>query len=319
MARRSSAVSALLRVWDVVARELRERVLPRGHTSAVTSLDVSPDGSTLASADSRGIILWDLARQVPAVIHTLPEGGRVRFSPDGRSLATGFKAPLLWDVTGKAPRLLARLGRYGGGPVGLAFAPDGKRLAVGGSSPSLRLWNLGGPAPTVCAERSEKQGDVAQVEFAADGRLLAGARPWGGPLRLWRVTAAGVRDVAVPAVKAFAVAFSPDGRTLAFTDDRRGIHLWDLTSPVPSERLVLKGHEAGRPEVRNFAFSTDGRLLAAVGSDGRILVWETAAGKKLHDWKLPAAGALAFAADGRHLAVGNTNGTIYVLRLGMPR
>lgn len=233
-------------------------------------------------------------------------------------LATGFKEPLLWDVIGKTPRLLARLGRYGGGLMGIAFAPDGKRLAVGGSSPTLRLWNLGGPAPVVGAELSEKQRNVAQVAFAADGRLLAGARPWGGPLRLWRLTAAGVRDVAVPAVKVFAVAFSPDGRTVAFTDDRRGIHLWDLTSPVPSERLVLKGHEGALPEARDFAFSGDGRLLASAGSDGRILVWETTGGKKLYDWKLPAAaGAIAFAADGRHLTVGNANGTIYVLRPGI--
>jgi len=66
--------------------------------------------------------------------------------------------------------------------------------------------------------------------------------------------------------------------------------------------------------IRSFAFSPDGSLLASADTDGQVIVWETAQGKKLHEWKLSAA-AVAFAPDGRHLAVGNRDGMIYVLRL----
>jgi WD40 repeat protein len=316
-----SAQQHLLRVWDRVGNELRERVIPRGHTDAVTSLDFSPDCRTLASGSSDNrVMLWDLSLEVPAVKHTLRSDGRVRFAPDGRSLVTGFKELLLWELSGQAPRLSARLGNFRSGPAALAFSPDGKLLASGSVTPVLRLWDLDGKTPRLRTELFEKQSGagVEDLALSPDGRLLAGGRQWSGNLRLWRVLPAGVQEIGMPKTKAFRVAFAPDGKTFAFSDDSLAIHLWDLTSPVPSERLALKGHQVGfMPTVRDFVFSTDGRLLASVGGDSRVLVWETRAGKKLHEWKLPAAaGAVAFAADGRHLAVGNANGTIYILRLG---
>jgi WD40 repeat protein len=315
-----SAQQRLLRVWDRVGNELRERVIPHGHTDAVTALDFSPDCRTLASSGSDNrVVLWDLTAAVPAARHVLRGDGRVRFAPDGRSLVTGFKDLLLWDLNGKAPRLSARLGSFRSGPAALAFSPHGKLFASGSVTPVLRLWDLDGQTPQMRTELFEKPSGagVEDLALSPDGQLLAGGRQWSGNLRLWRIQAAGVEEAAVPRTKAFRIAFSPDGKTFAFSDDSQAIHLWDLTSPVPSERLALKGHQVGiMPVVRDFVFSADGRLLASAGGDGRIMVWETTKGKKLHEWKLPAAaGAVAFAADGRHLAVGNANGTIYVLRL----
>ena len=68
--------------------------------------------------------------------------------------------------------------------------------------------------------------------------------------------------------------------------------------------------------MRSVAFYPDGKVLASSGGDGRILLWDVAAGTKLHEWQLPGpVPAVRFAPDGRHLAFANLNGTIYLLRL----
>jgi WD40 repeat protein len=86
-----------------------------------------------------------------------------------------------------------------------------------------------------------------------------------------------------------------------------------LTGAEPKERAVLKGHTLALTRV---LVSPDGKLLASSGSDGRVLVWDAASGKKLQEWQLPGhVDNLVFAPDSRHLATGNGNGTIYVLRL----
>ena len=58
------------------------------------------------------------------------------------------------------------------------------------------------------------------------------------------------------------------------------------------------------------------RALASAGCDGRIILWDVAAGARRHEWQLPGwVKGVAFAPDGRHLAAANGNGTVYILRL----
>jgi WD40 repeat protein len=155
---------------------------------------------------------------------------------------------------------------------GLAFSPDGSRLAIAFGA---RLSP--GPAGVeILAVRNDEtlaklHGDeVGSVAFSPDGSLLAGGE-LDGDVLLWATDGWG--RVGAPLAsggEAPSVAFSPDGRTLATSDDRGAVALWDVASqqavgpPLP-----------GLPNARTTArFTPDGDRLFAVSETGRAIRWE---------------------------------------------
>jgi WD40 repeat protein len=67
-----------------------------------------------------------------------------------------------------------------------------------------------------------------------------------------------------------AIAFSPDGKTLASANDDNTIVLWDVASRTPLGE-PLKAHAA---TVNSVAFSPDGRTLATASSDATVMLWD---------------------------------------------
>jgi WD40 repeat protein len=98
-----------------------------------------------------------------------------------------------------------------------------------------------------------------------------------------------------------ALAFSPDGRTLAVGRDEPGILLFDVVGG--GSPIILN---TPLPLSRALAFSPDGRTLAATTRrDGEILLWDLASDRariRLHG--LHPAVDIAFSPDGRTLAAG---------------
>ena len=71
-----------------------------------------------------------------------------------------------------------------------------------------------------------------------------------------------------------ALAFSPDGRTLATGHDDGSIRLWDVDKRQKSHSL----HDAHR-SVSALAFSADGKTLASAGEEKQIHLWDVASGE----------------------------------------
>src|SRR5262249_2599173 len=70
------------------------------------------------------------------------------------------------------------------------------------------------------------------------------------------------------------VAFSPDGKTLAWAGRNPTITLWDAQRQKP--RAVCRGHEG---PIRSVVFHPVEPVLVSVGFDGSIRFWDTPTGE----------------------------------------
>jgi WD40 repeat protein len=134
-------------VWDVTTDE--KPVLFRSFQLGgwVHGVAFSPDGRRLASADAAGLVtIWDVATREEQ--HKLAHGtrvDRVAFSPVGQRLATvtqGQEVRLYDPTTGQQ---LVAIRSHVGDVCGVAFSPDGRRLAVCSGYKGwgeIRLWDV---------------------------------------------------------------------------------------------------------------------------------------------------------------------------------
>jgi WD40 repeat protein/serine/threonine protein kinase len=235
----SASGDKTVRVWDAASGE-QVRALT-GHTAAVQGVAFSPDGRRLASAShDKTVRVWDAAtgQEVLALRgHTGAVFG-VAFSPDGRRLAssgggwddrkkqyTGCEVRV-WDAaTGQEVRALTGHTRL---VLGVAFSPDGRRLASASEDGTVRVWDAASGAQ-VHALRGHT-GPVQSVAFSPDGRRLASASG-DRTVRVWDA-ATGQEVLALRGHTDFVlgVAFSPDGRLLASASGDKTVRVWDAAS-----------------------------------------------------------------------------------------
>ncbi len=202
--------------------------------------------------------------------------------------------------------------------LGLAFSPDGQRLAVSGAEGTVKILDARTRQEIVTLRGHTKT--VTSVAFAANGTILASASS-DQTVRLWELaTGKEVRTLARHTDAVTAVAFCPDGRSLASASDDQTVMLWN---PATGQALrTLRGHQA---KIHCLGFSPDGQRLASgngkmgelvyktVAPTGLVKVWDVATGRVLQtlDHKGPVW-SVAFSPDGRYLASASADQTVKV-------
>jgi WD40 repeat protein/serine/threonine protein kinase len=277
----------------------------------------SPDGGTLAVAHERGLTLWDVAHGLPIDLGRQGAFSELRFAPDGRRFALVHR-PQDWELVvgdrgAAAPAW--RANPLAGRPQHVAFSADGGRLATWGDGAAATVWDAGRLRPEARFPGDEPP--VIQSLFAPDGKSLFLIFKKDDRIRSWHF--AKRPDPVLPLdahdAEVWAVAFLPDGRTLASAGDDHLIKLWDGRDGTP--KATLRGHES---LVTALAVSPDGRTLASASFDETVRLWDLPGGspRAVLGGKIDRLRALAFSPDGRHLAAGGEGRTVLLwdLRAG---
>jgi WD40 repeat protein/tRNA A-37 threonylcarbamoyl transferase component Bud32 len=291
----------------------------KGHLGSVTALAFHPDGRLLATAGfDNAVKLWDVSRGLERLPLQAQHLARVAFSPDGKTLATcGYDRDVkLWDMaTGKER---ATLKGHTANLRCLAFSPDGQILASGGEDNTIKLWNVADGKELATLEGHK--GPVNAVAFSPNSLTLAtfGA---DSTLKLWDV-AARRQLHAWPMTALAALAFAPDGKTLALGGEARRdgkpvglVRLWDVTTG--SERARFDGHTG---QVTSVAFARGDRMLASGSRDGTVRLWDLDTGLTLFTLKHGnPVESIAFSPDGKELASARQDVRLWDIATGQER
>jgi hypothetical protein len=160
-----------------------------------------------------------------------------------------------------------------------ALSPDGKILAIGAETNSIRLYDAsnGNPLRRLGEAGAYWVSFVNKLSFSGDGSLLASSgwqyEKYIGEINIWNI-ATGRRERTIPNVKeVFSLAFSPDGNLLAAGVGVNELKVWSLSTG----ELLWSVHPPGEPnkQISQLMFSADGKVVVAGPNRGEdICVYE---------------------------------------------
>ena len=285
----------------------------------------------------------ELVREAQVARSTLTA---VAADPHGILLAVAYeRTALVLDAAKLDPvRVLAG---HASKVSGMAFSPDGARLATCSFDNVLRVWEL--EAGRTLAEFDGHDADVNGVAFFPDGeRLVTGAED--DSLRLWELARAPVTVLAERGKWINTLAFAPDGERIATGSSDRRLRVFDVSTQrelgsvdtggivdcvawstrgelaygcaEPAPRLARADDLASwraLPPTEGFPrallFDPSGQRLFVRDSEGIVGACDLASPEPLAtldtgggEWS-----SLALSSDGRWFAAGTTGGEVLVL------
>ncbi|HYV38175.1 MAG TPA: WD40 repeat domain-containing protein [Gemmataceae bacterium] len=295
-------------VWDI---EAGKQIQQWDSSWAAKAFAISPDGKRLALSDHREISVFDIGTGIELAnwksTHvTRGSAGAnniLAFSPDGKIIATADEhRVMLWDpATGK----FAKLGKLGpdlpithSDPLALAFSTDGHYLAAGCDDGSLYVWDLQAGALACKLLHAGNGLPLFGVTFAPDGKTLITQALLCISARVWDIPSGREISSAEGNIsRVDALAFSPDGKSLATSGVGDPPSLWDVGSGKLLRRF--ESLNAAEPRGGALAFDSAGKWLATLNRNN-VTIWDLDDGKLVRKgvgWKRENTSEIAYVSN----------------------
>jgi WD40 repeat protein len=211
----SGDASGKVIVWHGETGELLAQPI-QAHSSRITSLDFSPDGTALATGSRDKMKLWNTKTWQLQGNPITGKCGHVRclqYSPSGKLLAIATNDNIQIYISGmREPVDIASFKAHAGINYSLAWMPDGTRLLTGGDKddPTIREWD---------ALTWHQVGDpwvghtstISAIVVNPNGTLVASAS-YDNHVRLWRLSDRQTIVIFTQHPPLTCISFSMDGK-----------------------------------------------------------------------------------------------------------
>ncbi|MEQ8996222.1 MAG: LuxR C-terminal-related transcriptional regulator [Coleofasciculus sp. B1-GNL1-01] len=230
----------------------------------------------------------------------------VKFSPDGKLLATGDATGeiSLWQIADDQGYKISTCQGHTNWIWSVAFCLDDNILASGSSDQTVKLWDIKNGQ---CLKTFKGHNNrVRSVAFSPKDKIMVSGSE-DKTVKIWDVNTGQCLNTLQQQSRVWSVTFNPTGQILAISCEDHTVKLWDVKTGQYFKSL--KGH---KDWVNTVVFSPDGKIIATSSHDQTVKIWDVQNGQCLNTFigHTNEVTSVIFSPNSQTLATGGADKTV---------